>query len=154
MTKTILLFVVAAVLVVGAIVLVNSQSQTTAPPPQKTSTAPVVTREPSPKVSTDEAMMGADKMIGKEVNVNATSAGFEPKDLTIKMGTKVVWVNDGTSVANVSSALHPTHQVYPTLNLGNFESGESVELVFDKAGTYRYHNHLNPSQTGTVTVTQ
>jgi len=35
---------------------------------------------------------------------------------------------------------------------GNFEDGETHELVFPDPGTYNYHNHLNASQTGSVVV--
>ena len=150
----ILLAIVVVVVLVGALVLVNSQSKTTPSQPSQETTAPVITKQPTPKESTDEAMMEDDKMMGKEVQITVTSAGFEPKEVTVKAGMKVVWNNDGTGVANVTSAIHPTHQTYPPLNLGNFESGSSVALVFDKPGTYRYHDHLQPAHTGSVIVTQ
>ena len=86
------------------------------------------------------------------VNVNFTSSGFDPKTVTIKTGTRVIWVNKSGAAATVSSAVHPTHQAYPPLNLGEFPDGSSVQLVFDKPGTYKYHNHLNSAQTGTVVV--
>lgn len=88
----------------------------------------------------------------QEAKVIVTTNGFTPQTLTVKAGTKVVWINQDKDVANVSSDVHPTHQVYPPLNLGNFSSSSSVQLVFEKAGTYKYHNHLNPSQTGTIMV--
>lgn len=88
----------------------------------------------------------------EEAMVNITSAGFEPKIVTVKAGAKVTWTNNSGEVSNVSSAVHPIHSVYPPLNLGNIEAGASVSLVFDKVGNYKYHNHLNASQTGTVEV--
>lgn len=86
------------------------------------------------------------------VNVNLTSSGFDPKTVTIKTGTRVIWLNKSGDGATVNSDVHPTHQLYPPLNLGEFPNGSSVQLVFDKVGTYKYHNHLNPAQTGTVVV--
>jgi len=68
------------------------------------------------------------------------------------VGTKVVWIKKSGAVATVNSADHPTHLVYPPINMGEFKDGTSVQLVFDKPGTYKYHNHLIPSQTGTVVV--
>lgn len=85
-------------------------------------------------------------------NVTFTRSGFDPKTVTIKAGTRVIWLNKSGGPATVNSAIHPTHQVFPPLNLGEFPDGSSVQLVFDKPGTYNYHNHLNPSQTGTVVV--
>ncbi|MBI2310097.1 cupredoxin domain-containing protein [Candidatus Collierbacteria bacterium] len=85
-------------------------------------------------------------------SVTLTSSGFEPQSLTVKVGTKMVWTNQSGTVAAVNSASHPTHLVYPLLNLGNFGNGETLALVFDQPGTYKYHNHLNASQTGVVVV--
>ncbi|MBI4004943.1 cupredoxin domain-containing protein [Candidatus Roizmanbacteria bacterium] len=76
--------------------------------------------------------------------------GFSPETLSIKAGTKVTWINKSGSVASINSAVHPTHLVYPSLNLGEVQDGASVSLTFDKPGTYKYHNHLNPSQKGTI----
>lgn len=81
-----------------------------------------------------------------------TNAGFEPQTHTVKVGTKVSWVNKSGATATVNSAPHPIHSNYQPLNLNSFEEGEFLELVFEKAGTYNYHDHLNPSRTGTVIV--
>lgn len=85
-------------------------------------------------------------------SVALTSSGFGPQSLTVKVGTKVVWTNRSGTAATVNSASHPTHLVYPLLNLGNFGNGDTLSLVFDKPGTYKYHNHLNAGQTGMVVV--
>lgn len=87
-----------------------------------------------------------------EAGVSLTVAGFSPQTLNVKVGTKVVWTNTSGSMGNVSSAPHPVHTDYPPLNLGNFGDGSSISLVFDTPGTYKYHNHLNPSQSGSITV--
>lgn len=85
-------------------------------------------------------------------NVILGDSGFTPKDITVKVGATVIWINKSGKAATVNSANHPTHQLYPFLNLGEFANASSVQVVFDKAGKYSYHNHLNPSETGTVTV--
>lgn len=85
-------------------------------------------------------------------SVTLASSGFEPQNITVKAGTKVTWINKSGSGATVNSAVHPTHLAYPPLNLGSFDDGETLTLVFDTPGTYKYHNHLNPSQTGVVVV--
>lgn len=84
--------------------------------------------------------------------IMATEDGFSPPTLTIKAGEKVVWINRSGRTITVNSAVHPTHLVYPPLNLGEVADGSSVELVFDKTGTYKYHNHLNPAEFGTIIV--
>lgn len=84
--------------------------------------------------------------------VTLTGSGFEPKEIIVKAGTTVVWVNDSGAAATVSSDNHPTHFLYPILNLGEFADSASLQAVFDKAGKYSYHNHFNASQRGFVTV--
>ncbi len=88
----------------------------------------------------------------EEKDVTVTDKGFEPQTVTVKAGTRVVWTNKSAAEVTVNSAVHPTHLLFPFLNLGNFADGSSVSVVFEKAGTYKYHNHLNASQTGTVIV--
>lgn len=87
---------------------------------------------------------------GRDVSV--TSKGFEPQTITIKTGQRIVWINKSGANVTVNSDAHPTHLLWPFLNLGQFADGSSVSVVFEKVGKYTYHNHLNVSQTGTVTV--
>lgn len=84
--------------------------------------------------------------------VMVTSNGFSPKEITIKAGESVTWENQDSVDHTVNSAVHPTHLVYPPLNLGVIKPGEQKSLAFPAAGTYKYHDHLNPSLTGSITV--
>lgn len=88
----------------------------------------------------------------EESQITYNGTEFSPATLTVKAGTKVTWVNKSGKTVDVESDPHPIHTSYPPMNFGPFSDGSSVTLVFDKPGTYRYHNHLNPSQTGTVIV--
>lgn len=88
-----------------------------------------------------------------ENEVLITSSGFSPKDLTIKKEDSVTWVNSDTATHQVNSAIHPTHQLYPPLNtIGLLQQGEKKSLSFPDPGTYKYHDHLNPSFFGSITV--
>ncbi len=93
----------------------------------------------------------AEKKI-EEATITVTSSGFDPQNLTIKSGTKVVWINKSGAMTTVNSAQHPTHLVYPALNLNEFADGSSVSLVFEKPGEYKYHDHLNPTRFGSIMV--
>ena len=84
--------------------------------------------------------------------VNLTGAGFDPATVTVKTGSVVLWYNKSGGEASVNSDPHPANDAYPPLNLGRFPDGTSMSLIFQKPGTYKYHNNLNPSQTGTVVV--
>ena len=88
----------------------------------------------------------------QQSDVTVTSSGYEPKTITVAPGTQVVWTNKSGVGVTVSSDEHPTHLLWPFLNLGTFEDGATVSVVFEKEGTYTYHNHLNASQKGTIIV--
>ena len=83
-----------------------------------------------------------------------TSNGFEPKTITVKQKTLVIWRNKSGSDSTISSDDHPTHKKYPPLNRGIFKNGETIALTFDKPGTYGYHDHFHPTRTGTVIVSE
>lgn len=84
--------------------------------------------------------------------VTLTASGFAPATLTIKAGQTVTWINQSGQEATVNSNPHPVHTDYPPLNLGSFANGASLQLTFPTPGTYGYHNHLNPSESGTIIV--
>ena len=84
--------------------------------------------------------------------VIAEKNGFSPQTLTIKKGDTVLWINKSGKNVTVNSDSHPTHNLYKFLNKGEFASGSSVQVTFEQEGTFTYHNHLNPSQKGTIVV--
>jgi plastocyanin len=78
--------------------------------------------------------------------VKITRTAFVPQKVTIKTGNAVRWTNADTI----------NHQVVS--NNGTFVSpvlgpGKSYTFKFNAAGTYRYHDGLHPSLTGTIVVT-
>ena len=80
---------------------------------------------------------------------------FVPKSVTGKKGGTVTWVNKGSTPVWPASAFHPTHQVYPGFDsLKGIQSGESYSFVFDRVGSWKYHDHLNASATGVVEVVE
>lgn len=90
--------------------------------------------------------------VEKEQVIILENDRFKPAHITIKVGTKVTWINQSGEVADVDSGPHPAHDNYPPLNFGIIEDGESRSLFFNNPGIYGYHNHLKSQQEGTVTV--
>ena len=147
MSNKTLIAIIAVLVVIGAVVVVSGKVG------NKTNQPTETTGQPSTPAQSTTGQ-GTGGTVPKETikNVTLTSSGFDPKTVTVKAGTRVIWLNKSAAPATVNSAVHPTHQVYPTLNLGEFPDGSSVQLVFSKPGKYTYHDHLNPSRTGTVVV--
>lgn len=109
-----------------------------------------------PKPETKEQTTGPSPSSSKNTwashTVTLTAKGFEPDKITINKGDVVTWLNKSGGDATVNSADHPTHRLFPVLNLGNFADGSSVQAKINRTGVLKYHNHLNPTQTGTIVV--
>jgi plastocyanin len=90
------------------------------------------------------------QLFQKEITL--TTTGFTPQTLTIKPGTRIIWLNKSGATGTVNSDNYPTNTLYPFLNLGRFDDKTSVSVMFTKTGKYTYHNALNVDQTGTITV--
>lgn len=100
------------------------------------------------------------------ITVRYDASGFAPKSVTISAGQKVTFVNDGAGPMWVASAEHPTHAVYDGSDRvahcsGSYtgatpfdqcQNGPTYTFVFNKAGTYQYHNHSAAQFGGTVVV--
>lgn len=138
MNNKIVVIGILVLLVVGGVLL-----YTTKPTEEK----PTVTSSPTamPSPSTEPAP--------QEITIiEVTDTGYKPQTLNASVGVRINWVNKSSKKVTVHSADHPTHLVHPLLNKGEFAPGEAVQVVFDKAGTYKYHNHYDPDMTGTVIV--
>ncbi len=90
-----------------------------------------------------------------------TDAGYSPATLTVKKGQTVIWKNESSRMMWTASAVHPTHSAYPTTGgcigstfdaCAGIVSGGTWSFKFDIAGTWKYHNHSNPSHFGTIVV--
>lgn len=144
--------VIGLVLILGLGFFLLSQNKAIAPT-VSVSPIPTSTSEASASPSASPSTLASPSaMEQKEQTVALTSTGFNPQSITVKKGTTVKWVNKSGEEGNVSSDPHPIHTNYSPLNLGSFADGDSVSLTFDKAGTYGYHDHLNPQLKGTVIV--
>lgn len=91
----------------------------------------------------------------KKWSIEIKDGRFFPSELKIKKGDTVVWTNRDSRTTWPASAIHPTHQLYPGFDaLRGINTGESYSFTFDKVNSWRYHDHLNPSVTGAVIVTE
>lgn len=105
---------------------------------------------PAPAQQAQEQDLGEPAVI-----ITRTPEGYEPKEVTIKQGDVVTWVNKTTEFHWPASDLHPTHGVYPEFDpLRPIAPDEEWSFKFDKVGVWKYHDHIRANKTGTVTVTE
>lgn len=133
--------VLGGALILGGCSLFPSQTAVNTVAPQATSQA-------SPVENPLEDMTNA-------VTVSYKDGAFSPSLVKVKAGQAVKFVNSGKDPVWVASDPHPTHTDYPGFDSRKgLASGESYIFVFNRVGTWGYHNHLNPGEKGTVEVTQ
>lgn len=87
--------------------------------------------------------------------VDYTDNGFVPNSINIKIGTSVTWTNKTSSPMWVASNPHPVHTDLPGFDqLSSVGKNGTYTYTFEKVGNWGYHNHMLPSDTGLVKVTQ
>jgi plastocyanin len=70
---------------------------------------------------------------------------FDPAQLTVPVGTTVVWVNKGTEDHSVTAD-------DKSFDSGLKKAGASFQRAFPKAGAFSYHCEPHPWMTGTIQV--
>jgi plastocyanin len=90
------------------------------------------------------------------IQVRITSTGFVPATVSIKVGQAVTWVNTDIAPHIVASDPYPTDNTLAGFDpKQDLSTNDRYGFVFDKAGTYTYHDDLNPyTLRGTVIVKQ
>ncbi len=159
MTKgTVISLVVVVVAVAAGVIFRNA----------KESIAPILTPTPTP-VSEKSPLPFSTPIASKAVVVTYTDSGYSPSTIRIKKGDELIvdFKNTSSKMMWTASAVHPTHKAYPGSDIAKcgtlsgvdmfdsckgYELGESWAFLFDKQGTWKYHNHLQPAHTGTIIV--
>lgn len=126
--------------------------------------------EPAPEAVTDHAPTtapAANTAASAGTTVTYSNQGFLPKNISVPAGTTVTFINQSSNEMWIASNPHPTHQGYDGTTRSQHcaagyngaapfdecAAGTSFSFTFMKPGTWGYHNHGNPADNGTVTVT-
>ncbi len=94
---------------------------------------------------------GAAPNTGGNQSIELMNTSFNPQQVTVKVGTTVVWTNK-------DSMAHTVTADDKSFDSGNLNPGQTFKFTFTKAGTYRYYcrYHGGPNgigMSGTITVT-
>ena len=146
--KQLIILTIVAVALIGIVVFLYTRNSGEVPTLSPTST-------PLPTV------------LGSKVTVTYSDSGYGPATVTVKKGDTVVFDNKGSKMMWTASAVNPTHKAYPDSDIAKCETpsqagifdacrgygpGELWEFKFNEQGTWKYHNHLQPSHIGTIIV--
>lgn len=87
------------------------------------------------------------------VEVTYDGKAFSPSPININVNDWVFFKNTSSTDMWVASNPHETHSDYPGFDSKTKTApGKIYKFQFTKAGTFGYHNNLNPEQGGSVVV--
>ena len=87
------------------------------------------------------------------VTIIYSDHGYTPRTVRVTPGTKVIFENQSSSAFWPVSDPHPVHT-----DLSGFDakeplaSGKTYSYIFEKVGTWNFHDHLRPNNRGSVIV--
>jgi plastocyanin len=139
-TKWIITVVVVVLAAIGGAIALSGGSS-------NNSTTKSTSSQPTASSSSQPA---SDQSSG--ATITYSDNGFSPSTLTVKAGTTITIKNTSSSDMQFDSDPHPAHTDDPELNVGIVSPGQSMTFTVTTTGTHGYHNHLNPSDTGTIVV--
>lgn len=96
--------------------------------------------------STNQSIGNNSSTIASNPNtISIQNATFSPNNLTVRSGTNIQWINNDNKQHQIASDSGAFQS--PVLN-----PGDSYNFYFAKSGIYGYHDALNSTITGTITV--
>lgn len=104
-------------------------------------------------INRTEAEKAVDMRNKDIVNIDLASIAFNPKDIRISKGTKVVWTNSDNTIHYINTDSHPSHTYFPSQNSKALNKTDTYSLTFNTPGAYPYHCSAHAdSMTGTIIV--
>ena len=144
--KNILIVIAVLILVGGGFILFQGRGKSVPAPGSESS-------QSSPTTPPSDEQVTQPPSVKTENEVTYSSNGFTPKTLTVTVGTEVTFINTSSDSMWVASNPHPIHADYSGFDARrSYGTGESYTFTFTKKGTWGYHNHRDPGDTGTVVV--
>ena len=153
-----------AVLIIAIMILAFSNNS------GKIETDKISTPEENTMGTVDEGGEGyfnGEKSESHIIKIYPSESWIYPRLLRIKQGDTVVFVNQGSETHWIASNPHIGHDAYPGSNIDKcgtveesniFDSckginpGEDYTFTFYEKGTWKYHDHLRASISGTIIV--
>ena len=93
---------------------------------------------------------------GEAATITILATGTSPKSVTVPVGSRVNFVNQGTLNIEVSSDPHPVHTDCPALNVGVVRPGQTGQTgALNVARVCSYHDHGRPDDgrwQGTIVI--
>ena len=154
-SAVIISILVVVLIIAGAIYYVTTKENPEESGPETNSPVNLIDFEATPTDGGESGNNDGGITITQIFTVTYTNEGYSPRNLAIKAGAAVEFENNSSNQVWTASDVHPTHEILPEFDaLRGYEPGETYSYTFKEPGAWTYHNHLNPSQIGTIIVTE
>lgn len=140
-SSLIILIVVIAGLLGGGYLLLRSDADTP--------TSEVTSGDSNPQTTTGSPLTNSSDVAA---TITYSNDGFSPSETTVKAGDTIAITNNSSSELQFASDPHPVHTNNSELNVDDVPKGETITFTVTKSGTFSYHNHVNPTDTGKIVV--
>lgn len=144
MTKAIIVVIAVAIIGGGGYLALNKSDET----PEPTSSSARSQSSPQSEESSPDSESTPDSTD----TIIFEGTKFIPDSITVKSGTTVTVKNESSQDLEFASDPHPIHNDDTDLNAGFVAPGQSITFTAAKTGTYGFHNHLDSSVQGNITV--
>lgn len=154
MKKSVVIFTVAVLLM-----LVGGCTQ---PAPELPAATPVTTPSPptalkasvatpQPSVTTGSVSPSIPNAVS-ENTIRINKKGFNPSNISVKMGSTVRWVNEDSTTD--PGLYNPTHRIelVDIKDSPLLSPGQSWSWIFAQPGSYDYRDMIHPIPQGTIIV--
>lgn len=135
MKKAILVIILVVIVVAGGVYLVMRMNK------NSSSTANTASTQNTQSNTTPAS-----------ATITFSGTGFSPSLTTVKSGDTVAVKNTSSNDVQMESDPHPIHTDDVDLNVGLVSPGQTKTFTVTKTGTFGFHNHLNPDNTGKITI--
>ena len=155
------IFIIGGLLLVGVVVVAvlligsadDTQQETTTN--EQTSEESTQNQETTPAGEETSDVSDTDGIPIVTTTVVMGEDSYTPAYLIMKKGSTIIWENESSSDRWPASDVHPSHTIYPEFDPKRpISPGESWSFTFDKVGEWDFHDHIKPSITGNVTITE
>ena len=112
---------------------------------------PTETAEPAESVASEESEAPSEDPTTETTRVRIDGSAFDPEELTVAVGTEVVFLNADSFEHTVTEGTDGQAVDDPIVDEEIAQNG-TVSVTFDAAGTYDITCEIHPSMHLTVTV--
>jgi len=140
----------STLLLAGLLVLALAACST---PAESSATAePIASADPTQSEAAEESEAAeSEEAAAEEVRVRIDGSVFDPEEVTVPIGTKVVFLNADAFDHTITEGTDGQAVDDPIVDEDIAQNG-TVSVTFDEAGTYDITCEIHPSMQMTVTV--